>query len=63
MPTILALLGLSGVLLLALVGCVAQPPPAAVIVHEAGYLPAYPSYSLPPPGALVLRQGQRAVCE
>jgi hypothetical protein len=59
------LFALAAPLLIALTGCTARPPvPSPPVVQDAGYAPAYPPYTPPPPnGALVLHQGQLAVCE
>ena len=41
-----------------------SPQYSPVQVQGPGYAPAYPPYDPPPsPGAVVLRQGMRAVCE
>lgn len=44
MTTLIALLGASAILLVALTGCVVEPVYSPPQVHGRGYLPAYPSY-------------------
>ena len=45
---LLALAALSGVLLLALTGCVPPPQYSPPTIHGPGYAPAYPPYPLDP---------------